>query len=181
MNRYWFDQQMGRMSALRGFPADTNGHFEVLAAVDTVLLDEAVGQALKTRSWFPTPAELLHDIDAIKPRQTWRAPVGPVDASRVRYETIVSKFGTLRIKVDRDWLYKCDRCTDTGQASWWCGPVNVRYAEWMEFSDCGRQGEHVGHEWVSRCACWASNPELIRKREMQAQYATQRAAEATKR
>jgi hypothetical protein len=79
--------------------------------------------------------------------------------------------GTI-VSVSREWKYYDERCSDTGWASWWCGPPeDKRRAPWMELARCDRRGDHGPHEWVSRCACYASNPALVRRRDAVRQYA----------
>jgi hypothetical protein len=41
----------------------------------------------------------------------------------------------------------------------------------MGLSACERRQAHAQHEWVGHCACWESNPDLVRKRAHQRTYA----------
>lgn len=65
----------------------------------------------------------------------------------------------------QEWRDYCDRCRDTGWWSLQCPAVS-----------CGRDFDHAPHEFVQRCACWDSNPALLRTRQRQAQQAAHRTA-----
>ena len=180
MTRDELELQMGRMGALKGFPSGSDAYWEVFAAMSLAELERGVLKAIKTRAWFPAPSELLHDVEITKPAVTWEHPYRVDDTAAMRYVTITSQFGDLNLKVYRDWKYDCTRCTDSGWASWWCGKDTKSRGEWMEPSTCGRREEHGPHEWVSKCACWGSNPTLIRRRDVAAQAAATRTAKNTR-
>lgn len=166
MSREWFDQQLGRMFVLRGSPDDSAEYWTAMQAVPDVVIEHGVTLAIRTRTWFPTPAELLQDCDTARPRTPEPAPEREVSADSFT-AVIKNPFGgaDLKLTVDRVWKFYCDDCRDTGQRSWWCGHVEDDGRKpWYGIGHCGRRGEHGSHEYVARCACWQSNPELIRKR-----------------
>ena len=81
------------------------------------------------------------------------------------------------IPVTREWKYYCERCSDSGWASWWCGPEDHRERRpWWSVARCERRGEHAPHEWVGKCACFDSNPALVKRREREQKFAEAKAA-----
>lgn len=184
MTREWFDEQLGRMVMLKAMPGDSSEYWRACELIPDVVLERGVSHAIRTRTWFPTPAELLQDCDTARPRTVERPEMREV--SKDAYEaTIKNPFGgsDLRLMVDREWKYYCAECSDIGQRTWWCGSVEDagrkpwlmvghcgHRGEWLMVGHCGHLGEHGSHEYVARCACWASNPELIRKRAADAKY-----------
>ena len=129
--------------------------------------------ALKTRGQVPLPADLRADADCVAPRGI----VGPDPDDRSTLlpapVTIPVPDAGLTVRVTREWRYYCEDCSDAGWRSLWCGPGLSLRAPWMAPQPCGRAGEHGGHDWSQRCACWESNPKLLRQRAAAAQkYAT---------
>lgn len=170
MTREFFDDQMARLAVLRFPPADMDAHYGALRDIPADVLDAAVSHALKTRRDFPVPAELRADADHVAPsvRPVIADDEEPRDVPLAQPFTItVPEVGTL-ISVTREWKYYDERCSDIGWASWWCGEGS-RYP-WMPKAKCGRRGEHDPHEWVDHCACYETNPALVRKREAQRKY-----------
>ncbi len=164
--------QLARLGSLRFQPADLSGHVEALEDVAPLDLEAAVGYALRSRSVFPTPAELRADADLVCARRmTAEAPDRTVDLA----EPVV--LGELpngsEVRIMREWRYFCDACDDSGWISWWCGlhpphPLLVR-------AGCGRRRQHLPHEWAAHCQCYESNPELLRKRALVKKYAADQA------
>lgn len=165
------------MVGLRFVPADLGGHVEALADLDPLDLDGAVGLALRTRAIFPTPVEVRSDADVVRAKRI--AAAAPVAEDRFGDELATPALvghlpaGT-PVYASREWRDYCDRCGDTGMASFWCGARGADRYPWMPVSTCHgdtcRKTKYA-HEWVQRCACWDSNPALIRKREAARKYA----------
>lgn len=170
MIRADFDRQMTRLLGLRFAPVDLVTHWEGLRDLPAEALERAVSRAQTTRIDFPTPAELRQDADLSRVRETEPSEDRAM-VLELPFEVVVPGAGTV-VSVTREWRYYDERCADTGWASWWCGEAShVRRAPWSEAQPCERRGDHEAHEWVGQCACWASNPALVRKREAQRAYA----------
>ena len=171
MTREELDTQLARLVGLRGMPGDSSGHWEVLQHVSLGDLVRGVVHALKTRSWYPAPAELLADVEQARPRDTWRSErtTGPW---RQAFD-IHNPFGgePIHIPAGREWKQECEDCGDTGWQTYWCGAPGVTRKPWQPLDVCQRIEEHLPHEWVGQCHCWETNPKLIRKRESMAQHA----------
>ena len=176
MTREIFDPILGRMLVLRGAPDHGDEHFKAMADMPQAVLERAVDHALKTRSWFPTPAELRMDADASAPSLRPDPPEPQyVPSPSAVTRTIRNPFGgaNLVLSIEREWRYDCERCWDTGTKSWWCGQNAARFPEMPE-RICGRRQDHDAHEWVERCDCWDFNPTLKRRRAaLQKHYAEQ--------
>lgn len=171
MTRAWFDGQMARLTALKGSAADIDSHWEALSDLPGDVFAAAVGHALRTREWFPVPAELRADADHVAVRVRVAVPDEARDVPLEQPFTITVPAAGKVVSVTREWKYYDERCNDTGWASWWCGERPAGRQPWMLDGRCERRGEHGGHEWVGRCMCWDSNPALVRKREAQRKYA----------
>lgn len=173
MTAEFFERQIERLKPL-GAASDEfkDAYWDALHDLPADVFDAAISHALKTRTWFPKPAELRIDADTVAPLV--RPPLPDEDRSRLLDEPFtvtLPDVGTL-VSVTREWKYYDERCSDSGWASWWCGdPTDRRRAPWMEIGRCDRHGEHGPHEYVTRCACWESNPALVRKRANQQRYA----------
>ena len=149
MLREWFDEQLGRLSELKGQPKSSDSHFEALGDIPPDVLSAGVGHALKTRVWYPVPAELRADCDAagtapqasLPPRRT-----RPLETPRTL--RIANPFGGKGITVHVTDVYEddCTRCGDTGWA-----PLGNR---------------------VARCHCIETNPTIQRRRAARAKYST---------
>lgn len=169
-----FKREMQRMSALRFYPASVAGHWEVVKdRVSLPILRAAVGRALTTRPEFPTPVELLQDADAVKHLAQPATEDDDRGVDLAEAKTFTVPYVSAPIRVTREWKYFCERCSDLGWASWWCGDEAERRAPWMELAQCGRYGVHGNHEFVAKCVCYENNPALIRKRENQGKFAAQ--------
>lgn len=166
----WLKRQLRRLLVLPFPPADISEHEKALADIPEPVMTAAVDYALRTRTKYPVPSELRADADHVAPLAVLDEPLPTRERALEQPFTItVPEVGTV-ISVTREWKYYDDRCSDTGWASWWCGPPQSRHLPWIPFGQCQRHGEHQAHEWVSRCECWASNPALIRKREAIRKY-----------
>ena len=168
-----FKREMQRMAGLRFYPASLTGHWEVVKdRMSASILHAAVTRALTTRTDFPAPVELLQDADAVKHLSQPTAEVEDRGTDLLEpktYEVPNHK----PIRVTREWKYYCERCSDGGWASWWCGATTPARSPWSEEMDCNRRADHLPHEFVTKCACYDSNPALIRKREAQGKFAAQ--------
>ncbi len=157
------EDQINRLRMLKGQPEDTFEYFAALRDIPDARFTAAVSHAMKTRVWFPTPAELRADCDAVAP--SLMAPREDVRLEPVlggpRDLVLRNPFGgaELRINVTRVWRFDCDDCSDTGWRSQQCPEIH-----------CGRRFEHGPHEWVERCFCIHTNPTIRRRKEAGAKY-----------
>jgi len=176
MTQEEFKREIQRMVGLRFYPASMVGHWEVVRdRLPLSVLSAAVERALMTRTDFPTPVELLQDADAVKhyARPTTKDEDRGVEL-REPLEFTAPELSR-PIRVTREWKYYCEECSDSGWASFWCGRDSTR-SPWNKTRRCERHGEHGEHDYAAKCACWAINPALIRKRENQGRYAAQEKA-----
>ena len=156
--------QIARLTILKGLPEDVEEYFTALADIPDERFTSAVSHALKTRQWFPTPAELRADCDLVGKVVAFSPPPGQ------RFEAVVGGGYTatfrnpfsgqeLTVKVDRIWKFDCEDCEDTGWRSRQCPSIA-----------CERRHPHSAHEWVERCACIDWNPTIRRRKEATAKY-----------
>ena len=158
------ETQLARLTKLRGIPEDICEYFDALKDVPDELFTSAVGHALRTRVWFPVPAELRADCDAVNtlaptPREDSRIEALAGGGREVVIVNPLNPEQQIRVKVDRIWRFDCDDCEDTGWRSRRCPQ-----------EPCGRRNDHQGHEWVDRCTCLDWNPTIKRRREAIAKY-----------
>lgn len=175
MTREQFDAQLQRMVPLKAMPGDTDGYWEALQDIPNDVLEAAIGHALKTRAWFPTPAELRLDADAVRRREPLPAMPRPtvVDLEGVAYVEVRNPLGgpALRLAVTREWRRDCHACDDTGWAAFWCGPDLTDRYPWLRLRRCERADEHHPHEWVVVCGCIPTNPTIQRRKAAGLRYA----------
>lgn len=175
MTRSNFDLQMQRMVPLKAMPGDTDAYWEALQDIPDDVLIAAVGHALKTRAWFPTPAELRLDADVVRRREPLPAAPRPkvVSLEGATYVEIHNPLGgePLRLAVTRDWRRDCEACDDTGWAAFWCGPDMTDRYPWLRLRKCDREDEHYPHEWVLVCGCIPSNHTIQRRKAAGLRYA----------
>lgn len=166
VTRQHFDAEMGRLIVLRGWPDDIEGYWLPLCELPADVFTAAVDHALKTRTWFPVPAELRMDCDAATIARRATASIAPVpqvsELSEPRVLEIPNPFGgePLRLKITREWRHDCDVCRDSGWAERTC-----------QAHECGRRLEHRPHPFVERCACIEWNPTIRRQREAMMKFA----------
>lgn len=157
------ERQLARLNVLKGLPEDVVEYFAALQDIPDERFTRAVDHSLKTRHWFPTPAELRADVDAVAGTVTFSPPPPRfVTAVGGGFEaTFTNPFSgkTLTVKVDRIWKFDCQDCEDTGWHSRRC-PAEA----------CGRPRDHAAHEWVEKCACIEWNPTIRRRKEAVAKY-----------
>jgi hypothetical protein len=166
---------INKLRVLRGGPDSLDKlevYIEAFQHASAEDFERGCQRAVKTRTFFPTPAELFADCETSAPRETWVADplIKDVDAQIVH---IPNPFGGkgLTLRVSKVWDYHCDDCDDIGQVSFWCGDAGPTKKPWQLVVPCGKRQEHTPHEYVTRCSCWERNPALIRKRAAQAQHA----------
>jgi hypothetical protein len=168
----WLDKRLVALMVLRRPPDDTSGYLEVLQDVPQDYVEGAIRHALKSRSWYPTPAELLSDCDVVAARDR-KLPVPewptPEQLAEAEIAEIRSPYGVLRVRVVREWHDECTRCGDTGWAEFWCGEGQntMRHQE----GHCGRRRPHSGHSWVEPCFCRPTNRTYQRRIGALASYA----------
>lgn len=187
MRHEFFNEQMDRLRGLRFVPASFDTHWEGLRDMPERVLDAAVGRAIRTRSDFPTPAELRVDADAVKHLVVAqeREPDRGTDLPEPKHFLLVNDASEVAktITAHRIWRYYCEVCGDSGDRSFWCGASKRQ--PWVVDATCEsdtcrkiRHGHtEYGHEWVRRCECWASNPAVQRRIESQAKYAANSATQ----
>jgi hypothetical protein len=188
MLRTEFEKELGRLACLRWPPVDTEGHYTTLKDMPFADFHAAVTLALKSRSEFPTVAELLNDADAANRRPSTvipflqsvklKTPVKiqlPWTYTDKERTALKAKYG----QEPKDYLLitherapsDCDRCNDSGWEEFQC-PGDHR---------CGMPScatTKYKHSYAKKCACWETNPVLIYEREQKRQYAVH---ESTKR
>lgn len=158
------EMQVKRLLILKGIPEDVVEYFVALDDIPDELFTKAVSHAIRTRQWFPTPAELRADCDAVA-QPGLRLVPAPAEEELVgggRDIVFPNPFGgePLRLHVTRTWKCDCDICADSGWSSYQC-PAEA----------CGRTFAHNPHEWVKRCDCLSWNPTIRRRKEATAKYA----------
>lgn len=171
------DAQLARLTLLRNAPESVEEYWAILAPVPEKVLAAGVAYALRTRAFFPAPVELLTDCDTARPRtydEALELPPGDAFTAVIRNPATGEAHS---IEVYREWKYYCDDCSDTGRRSLWCGRADdAGRKPWHDVSPCGRRNEHGSHELVEPCACWHTNPALVRRRERDAKYSDGKAA-----
>jgi hypothetical protein len=171
VTRAEMDLQLGRLVVLKGMRGDTDDYFGALSDIAADVFTGAVDHALKTRTWFPVPAELRADADVARQRAVVPAAPAPVveDVPDGFWVEIANSFGgkSIRLLVTRDWKRDCEACSDTGWASHWCA---VKLPK-QDYAVCGRRFEHPAHEYVEKCACIEWNPTIRRRKEAAMKYA----------
>ena len=171
----WFEGQMRRMAGLRFVPAEMTTHWDALQDLPEAVLEAAVTRAQRSRVEFPTPFELRQDADQVAHL------VQPIEEEADRATDLLAPVSipvpqaAAVIQVRQTWNYYCERCSDSGWESFWCGPFSAVKKPWHAPRICERRGEHGSHEWVRACPCAATNPALVRKRAGHQQYAEQAA------
>lgn len=171
MTRDELDRELGRMVVLKGMPGDSDVYWDALRDIPLDAIRAAVQHAVKTRAWFPTPAEVRHDCDAARPPRAVMVPptsrLVPRDGTRT--EIIRNPFGgaPITVQVTQEYVPHCDRCGDTGMVKFWCGRVVSTRWPWLSVQRCQRRNEHGEHDWAGPCACVDTNPVIVRRKEAQ--------------
>lgn len=167
-----FERQIDRLKPL-GEASDQfkDAYWDALRDIPDDVFEAAIGHALKTRAWFPKPAELRMDADHVA-RQV--RPVAPLEDRSMPlaqpFTITVPEVGTI-VSVTREWRFYCEVCADSGWATFWCGVEAPGLTPWHGRGSCERRQAHGPHEWVKHCHCFESNPALVRKREQGRQFA----------
>jgi hypothetical protein len=174
MTRGEFDEQLGRLVVLKGMPGDSDPYWDALRDIPLDVFRLAIDHAIRTRAWFPVPAELRLDADTARPSRrsiaehptSYKVPLQGAVAVQ-----IANPFGgaPINVQVTDDLRRHCETCEDTGWAKWWCGKVDERPRwPWMIRRHCGRRNEHGTHDWTEPCVCAQTNPIILRRKEMAA-------------
>jgi hypothetical protein len=171
----FFNRQMSRLIGLRFVPADMTTHWEALCDLPEEVLSQAVSLAGRTRVDFPTPHQLRQDADMGRTVTLTNEPDRSAALDEPFSVTVPHTHSSLHIT--REWAYYCDHCSDSGWRSWWCGEAAGK-KPWQSVWSCDTPREHGDHEWVEHCVCYTSNPDLLRKRAAQQQYAARDASKA---
>jgi hypothetical protein len=170
MNRPWFNAEMSRLAGLKFPPAELDTHWEALNDIPEDLLTVAINRAQRESDDFPAPKMLRMYAD-----QARRSTAQPVDEDRSTplAEPYEIKVQNLRLRVEREWHYYCDKCSDLGMRSFTCGVEMVTRdgqqfprAPWLTPAPCGRKHQDgYAHEWAEPCACAATNPAVLKKKD----------------
>jgi hypothetical protein len=172
VTRASFETQMQRMSGLKFPPETLDTHWEALHDMPDVLLAAAVAVAIREEGEFPAPKMLRAHADRIRSRVL---PVGPEPNRAIEAEPRAVTLPTGKVlSFQREWEYYCDYCSDLGWESFACGEAALARQPWLETRACGREEEHGSHDWSAPCACAATNPAVLRRREKTIQMAAQR-------
>lgn len=173
-----FSAQLNRLRGLPFQPPDYRTHWEGLQDVALDALAFAVGRAARSCERFPSPYELRQLADTRPPSPPVALPSTELDEPFVLE---APKFFSKPITITRVLGYYCEHCDDTGRVTVWCNrhPGEGQRKPWVTVEPCLLlsciESAFYPHEWVKRCACWSTNPVLIRRREAQGRYAEQRA------
>lgn len=174
MTRDELDSQLSRLVVLKGMPGDTDAYWEALSDIPIEVFDLAMTHALKTRAWFPAPAEIRHDCDAAKPRRPIAehptSRLVPLDGARIeliRNPFVPDGSADITVRVLADRSVHCADCDDSGTAQFWCGDGPSSRWPWMPRRRCERRNPHGEHDWATACACVAYNPVIQRRKEAQ--------------
>lgn len=164
MTRQHFDIQLGRLIVLRNWPDDASEWWNACHEVDSAVFEAACGHALKSRTFFPLPAELLEDCDAVKARVRIEDEWAPSerDLETAMDGEIRNPFDgkVIRVKVLKDWPHACEGCKDTGWELRHCqGAVT-----------CGRRHSHSAHSYAQTCGCVEWNPVIKRRKDAVRKY-----------
>lgn len=176
-----FRRQMQRLGGLKFAPAELDTHWEALSDLSDAELDAAVSRAARGCDDFPSPKMLRVFVDEYRRD----LPVPAEDLSRempAEPRTITTPYGDSHT-FNREWKYFCDDCSDTGRRSYWCGDGPSERYPWMSVSRCHttnceklRRGGYA-HEWVDRCPCADTNPDVLRKKAQAAQVTRKQASD----
>jgi hypothetical protein len=167
MTREAMDAQLGRMVILRNMPGDSEEYWRVFQQYPDHVFAAGVDKALDSRTWYPTPTELKDDCKLARPTKVFQSaaqqPVGTGEPRTIRNplpggrDIVVTEY--------RDWVYYCEHCSDEGRRSRWCGKSASPWP-WVHRLSCDRRHEHGDHEWVEACPCAATNPAVLRRKEL---------------
>ena len=168
-----FAAQMARLEGLKFGPPNLHTHWEGLCDVDIDAIERAVTHAVKACEAYPSPAEIRRFAIETAPRVGMDEDRSvPLDEPK----TVEAPWLSKPIAVTREWTYYDERCSDTGWESLWCGDP-AQKNPWQRLGRCERTEEHAPHEYVQHCACWDSNPAVLKKRERNSQQAAQRTSQ----
>jgi len=173
MTREFLDAQLGRLIPLKGMPHNSDGYWDALNDIEGEVIEQAMTQALKSRVFFPTPAEVRMDCDQVAPRRLDGDTVYlPRQAPDAFTATIRNPFTGVEhpVTVGLVWEDECMHCRDTGWTERFCGGPESR----RDPRECGRFGNRVcqyPHTYVIACLCIPTNKTIQRRREAARKYA----------
>jgi hypothetical protein len=169
MTRDDLETQLGRLFILKGAPTDTEPYWEALRDIPVEVLAAGISHAIKTRAWFPAPAEIRHDCDAAKPKKAMAvhptSRMVPMDGAKT--VTIANPFGGegITVTITEEHQPWCDDCGDSGEVVMWCGDDLSQRWPWLPVAPCGRRHAHAPHDWARHCLCVERNPTILRRKE----------------
>jgi len=183
MLRTEFERELGRLACLRFPPIDLDGHYAGLKDIPLADFQRAVTLALKSRSEFPTVAELLNDADASNRKPSTvipfpqsveletpikvKLPWTYTDKERKAFQKTHGREPNTHLSITHERAPSdCEACNDSGWEEFQC-PGDHRCG----MSSCATT--KYQHGYAKKCACWDTNPVLIREREQKRQYAVQ--------
>jgi hypothetical protein len=163
------DKQLERLVVLKNMPGDSDAYWDALQDIPLDVFSEAMTHALKTRAWWPTPAEIRMDADVVA-RQSRPMAEHPT-SRRVPLDGAVEVFIAnplggkgITVKVTEDVRRDCEGCEDTGVAKWWCGDEPSSRWPWLLRRRCNRRDPHSDHDWAEPCGCVATNAVIQRRK-----------------
>jgi hypothetical protein len=174
-------EQLTRLLILRNPPADLTEWETQLLDLPAHAITAAVDQALRTRVFFPLPAEVRADADAAGAGFALIAPCDDRDRERALLHPFaitlpVPDAAPITVHVEREWRYDCDTCSDSGWAEFWCGArpeARQGGATFLPRRRCQRLHTHDAHAWALPCACVECNPTIARRKAAQRQKFSQ--------
>lgn len=158
LTRERFQVLMDKLNGLKFRPVTLDTHWLGLQGFEPDDVEAAVDRAAVECVDFPPPKMLRAFISDRRDQQQRVAALERMDRETpVTPRTIA---GT-PIKVEREWTYYCQKCSDSGWLGHWCGGDAMGPPKpWLIPRQCERRNDHAAHEWVALCACVESNPDV---------------------
>lgn len=165
-----FGQVVGALAVATGRTMDdetTDVYYAGLRDIPGDVLRAAVGRLVKSESFFPSVGRIRAACDLVGAGGLQRVSVPALPASPLADDD------------PRVW-YFCPVCSDQGWASHWC-PGSVGAAPgnpvlYLSVQACGStacqrfRARGYGHEYVRRCSCYATNPQIRQRLESRRSY-----------
>lgn len=176
-----FTTTMDRLAGLKFRPTSLQTHWEALSDLADVEIVAAIERAQRECEDFPAPKMLRMFVDEYRRD----LPVPDEDLSReipAELRTITTPYGDTHT-FNREWKYFCEDCSDTGRRSYWCGDAPSARMPWLTVARCHTvnckklQPSGYAHEWVDRCPCADTNPDVLRKKAQAAQVTRKQASD----
>jgi hypothetical protein len=144
-------------------------YFSHLKDVPIETLQEATGTLIKSAKFFPSVGEIRTSCDRVH------------DSSFQSFSVPAVAPGGLLENTDPRLWYACVTCQDSGWASYWCrGSVDASPRHPSQYlgerscgsAACARLGpKGYGHEFMVRCACFPTNPTIVKRLAARKSYA----------